>query len=75
MLQRCTNPNNPAWSDYGGRGITVADGWRTFENFFADMGTRPPRTTLDRIDGNGGYRPDNCRWATYSQQRINRRAS
>lgn len=75
MIQRCTNPNNARWADYGGRGITVADRWRDFVNFYADMGPRPDGLTLDRIDVNGNYEPGNCRWATYKEQRANVRPS
>lgn len=75
MVQRCTNPNNSRYSSYGGRGITVCDRWRTFENFLEDMGRRPsPDHSIDRIDNDGSYEPGNVRWATKSQQQINRRA-
>lgn len=75
MVQRCTNPRNPAWDDYGGRGITVCDRWRhDFAAFLADMGERPEGLTLDRIDNDRGYSPDNCRWTTWTVQRRNQRA-
>lgn len=74
MIQRCRNPRNTSFADYGGRGITVCESWASsFENFLADMGPRPERKTLDRIDPNKGYGPGNCRWATKSEQQRNKR--
>lgn len=73
MIQRTRNPNNPAWDSYGGRGITVCAEWADYTNFLADMGERPPGLSLDRIDNDGNYEPGNCRWATWSQQRLNQR--
>lgn len=75
MIQRTTNPNNPRYADYGGRGITVCDAWRKFEGFLADMGERPKGRTLDRIDNDRGYESGNCRWSTPKEQQNNRRVS
>jgi hypothetical protein len=76
MFQRCTNPNNDDYPDYGGRGITVCERWcgkHGFENFLHDMGERPEGKTLDRKNVNGNYCKSNCRWATAHEQRINQR--
>jgi hypothetical protein len=70
MKDRCQNPNSNNWEAYGARGVTVCERWQSFENFLADMGERPEGKTLDRYpDRNGGYGPDNCRWATPLEQR------
>lgn len=77
MVSRCTNPNFPWFSDYGGRGIKVCERWKDFANFLADMGERPSlKHSIDRFpDNDGNYEPGNCRWATAKEQGRNKRTS
>lgn len=78
LKARCTNPSHKAFALYGGRGVSVCDRWLApdgFKNFLADMGAQPAGMTLDRIDVERGYSPDNCRWADWATQARNKRSS
>lgn len=77
ILTRCYNKNHHSYQDYGGRGITVCQRWRdSFQAFYDDMGPRPsPKHSINRINNNAGYEPDNCEWITNKEQSNNRRSN
>jgi len=73
MIQRCTNPKNKAYKNYGNRGIFVCDSWLKFSNFISDMGDKPENYTLERIDNLQGYSKENCKWVSRLQNNNNKR--
>lgn len=75
IKDRCLNEKNKAFKYYGGRGISVCESWlQSFENFLKDMGDKPEGLTIERLDVNGNYEPSNCKWATWDEQRKNKRS-
>lgn len=72
MMQRCYNPKKTSYDKYGGKGIKVHPNWSRFSQFLEDMGPKPyPTASLDRIDNDGGYTPENCKWSSCSEQNLN----
>jgi hypothetical protein len=75
MRKRCLDPSEPCFANYGGRGITINPSWDSYEQFFADMGNKPLKHSLERLENDGPYTKDNCVWATKKQQARNTRCT
>lgn len=73
LRNRCNNPRNKDFADYGGRGIYVCERWNSYQNFLEDMGPKPENYSIDRLDVNGPYAPWNCQWKSASDQQKNKR--
>ncbi len=72
MIKRCEDKTNAGYRYYGGRGIAICPAWKSYYQFFEDMGEAPTGLTIERMDNDKGYSPDNCKWATYLEQNNNK---